>query len=362
MKIIKRILLALLVLTVVLAAFLYCHMQTHAVVTTEEVIPDNEQVDIKTASDLSVNIVDALQTTYAARGVHAKGHACVKAQVTVNADINQQLQYGVFAEPSKQYKAWIRFSNSGSNMAKSDDNAKDARGMAIKLLNVGENLSGSTTQEFVAHNSPAFFVTSVKDYNDFVATKGDPKYFIQGYNPFKWRIRELWQLVTAYAEPPHSPLWTQYFSNTAYKLGLHNVKFKMQSCQPLVKTTGKQADDPDFLAHTLAQELREGDACMQLALQLQDVSKQMPIEDATVLWKESDSPFVPVATINILQQTFDKPEQQEFCENLSFSPWNALEAHRPVGALNRARKFVYEASSNYRHQLNGTQVPQNLDW
>lgn len=135
---------------------------------------------------------------------------------------------------------------------------------------------------------------------------------------FKWRIRELWQLVTAYVEPPHSPLWTQYFSNTAYKLGLYNVKFKIQPCQPLVKNIGKQADDPDFLAHTLAQELKEGDACMQLALQLQDVSKQIPIEDATVLWKESDSPFVPVATINILQQTFDKSEQEEFCESLSF--------------------------------------------
>jgi catalase len=362
MKIIKKLLIALLVLVILLAVFLAYHLQTHAVVTSEEVVPANEQTDIKTAADLSVNIVDALQTTYAARGVHAKGHACVKAYVDVNKEINPQLQHGVFAKPGQQYKAWIRFSNSGSNMAKSDDNARDARGMAIKLLNVGKNLSGGTTQEFIAHNSPAFFVTSVDDYNKFVATKGNPKYFIQGYNPFKWRLRELWQLITAYAPPPPSPLWTSYFSNTAYKLGPHNVKFKIQACQPLAKTPMPQADDPDFLKHNLAQELANGSACMQLAVQLQDVSKQMPIEDATVLWKESDSPFIPVATINIIQQTFDTPAQQQFCENLSFSPWHALEAHRPIGALNRARKFVYEASSNYRHQLNGTQVPNNLDW
>ncbi|MFW5440562.1 MAG: hypothetical protein ACKE5M_07735, partial [Methylophilaceae bacterium] len=123
MKIIKRILITLLVLAALLAAFLACHLQTHAVVTTEEVIPENEQADIKTAADLSVNIVDALQTTYAARGVHAKGHACVKAYVDVHQDINHQLQHGVFAKPGQQFKAWIRFSNSGSNMAKSDDNA-----------------------------------------------------------------------------------------------------------------------------------------------------------------------------------------------------------------------------------------------
>lgn len=362
MRIIKRILFVIIAFAGLIAFFLDYHLRVHAVVTTTEVVPKNELTDIKTAADLSVNIVDALQTTYAARGVHAKGHACVKAYVDVNKTINPQLQHGVFAEPGQQYKAWIRFSNSSSNMANSNDNAKDARGMAIKLLNAGQNLNGGTTQEFIAHNSPAFFVTSVDDYNQFVATKGDPKYFIQGYNPFKWRLRELWQLFNAYAPPPHSPLWTAYFSNTAYKLGPHNVKFKMQSCTAQPMATVRHPKDSDFLKHTLAEELASDNACMQLAVQLQDVTKTMPIEDATVLWKESDSPFIPVANISILKQTFDTPEQHQFCENLSFSPWNALEAHRPIGALNRARKFVYEASSNYRHKLNGTEVPRALDW
>lgn len=359
---IKRILLALVMMIVLMVMLIAYHMQTHAIVTTKELVPAGEQADIDLAAKQAEGIVEGLQTTYAARGVHAKGHACVKAYVDVLPDINQQLQHGVLAKPGQQYKAWIRFSNSGSNMAKSDDNAKDARGMAIKLLHVGENLNGGTTQEFIAHNSPAFFVTSVADYNQFVATKGNPQYFIQGYNPFKWRLRELWQLVTAYAEPPLSPLWTSYFSNTAYKLGPHNVKFKMQACSQQATDVKRQKDDPDFLRHNLAQELAQADACMQLAVQLQDVTKQMPIEDATVLWKEGDSPFIPVAKINIIEQTFDTLEQQTFCENLSFSPWNALEAHRPVGALNRARKFVYDASSHYRHKRNGTTVPQNLDW
>lgn len=362
MKIIKRIGIGLIALVAVLVTFLAYHLQTHAVVTMEEVVPENEQADIKVAADQLVGVVDALQTTYAARAVHAKGHACVKAHVQVNQDIHLALRHGVFSTPGKQYKAWIRFSNSGSDMAKSDDNAKDARGMAVKLLNVGQNLNGGTTQEFIAHNSPAFFVTSVDDYNQFVAGKGNPKYFIQGYNPFKWRLRELWQAFTAQASPPHSPLWTQYFSNTAYKLGPHNIKFKMMSCQAAPIETVQASEDPDFLKHTLAQELSKDVACMQLAVQLQDISKQMPIEDATVLWKEDDSPFIPVARIAIIKQAFDTAEQQQFCENLSFSPWNALEAHRPIGALNRARRLVYQASSDYRHKLNGTQVPQDLDW
>ena len=362
MKIIKRIGIALVIILLVLALFIAYHLQSNAVTTTEEIIPAGEQQQIKIAAASAVNIVNALKTSYAARGVHAKGHACIKAYVAVDRDITTQLQHGVFQTPGKQYKAWIRFSNSSSNMANSNDTAKDARGMAIKLLNIGQNLNNGSTQEFIAHTSPAFFTTDVNDYNQFVASKGDPSYFIQGYNPFNWRLRELWQLYTAYAPPPKSPLWTQYFSNTAYKLGPHNIKFMMQSCEPPAQAKSEKTNDPNFLKHTLAKELAAGDACMQLLVQLQNSNKRMPIEDATVLWKETDSPFLPVAKITMLKQTFDTAQQQQFCEDLSFSPWNALEAHRPVGALNRARKWVYEASSNYRHQLNNTQVPQNLDW
>ena len=362
MKLVKKIAIGLVIILLLLAAFVAYHLQTHASVTTQEVIPAGEVEQIQIAAKQAENIVEGLKTSYAARGVHAKSHACVKAYVDVNNDIDPQLRYGVFQTPGKQYQSWIRFSNSSSNMANADDRAKDARGMAIKLLKVGENLNHGNTQEFIAHNSPAFFVTTVDDYNQFVATKGDPSYFIQGYNPFKWRLRELWQLVTAYAPPPKSPLWTQYFSNTAYKLGPHNVKFMMQSCEMPKNITAAKTDDVDFLKHTLSAELANGDACMQLLMQLQDTQKKMPIEDATVLWKETDSPFLPVAKITILQQQFDTPEQQQFCENLSFSPWNALKEHRPIGALNRARKWVYEASSNYRHQANKTQAPQSLDW
>jgi catalase len=362
LKLLKKLLMFGVVLGVAFAAFITYHMQIHVVATTDEVIPPNETADIKVAASTAEGIVEALKTSYAARGVHSKGHACVKAYVNVNDDIDPAFQYGVLQTPGKQYKSWIRFSNSSSNMAKPDDNLKDARGMAIKLLNAGDNLSGGTTQEFIAHNTPAFFVSTVDDYNQFVATKGDPMYFIQGYNPFEWRIRELWQLVTAYAQPPASPLWTEYFSNTAYKLGPHNIKFKMKACSAQVVATAIQQDDPDFLKHNLAKELADQEACMQLMVQRQQVDKQMSIEDPTILWKESESPFDAVATIQIVKQTFDTPVQQAFCENLSFTPWNALAEHQPIGALNRARKWVYEASSKYRHAANHTTVPESLDW
>ena len=359
-KLLKRVVLSLVGLFLLSIIVLFFHNQSRAPVTTDEVISLNEPQQIQRAADNFVNIIKETQTSYAARGAHAKGHACVKAYFDVNDDIDPQLQHGIFKTPGKRYKAWIRFSNGSSNMAKSDDTAKDSRGMAIKLLNVDVN--NSQTQEFLAHNSPAFFSIDLEDYNNLVESEDKTQYFLSGSNPFKWRLRELSHVIDTLAPPPYSPIWDEYFSNTAYKLGPHNIKFMMRSCSTPVKQYDTKQTDVDFLAKTLSDELDGDSACMGFLVQLQDTDKLMPIEDPSVLWKEDDSPFITIATINIIKQTFNSPEQQQFCENLSFSPWNSLDKHRPIGALNRVRKIVYQASSDYRHKTNQTEIPQSIDW
>jgi catalase len=360
MKILKNILYTLVIPSLLLVAFIAFHMHSNAVVTTEEIIPPNESQQIQRAVDNFINVIDETKTSYAARGAHAKGHACVKASFEINENINHQLQHGIFQTPGKQYKSWIRFSNGSSNMAQSDDGEKDSRGMAIKLLNVSTDKSH--TQEFLAHNSPAFFSVNLDDYNQLVESDDKIKYFIQGYNPFNWRLREITHVIDTLSLPPYSPIWDEYFSNTAYKLGPHNIKFMMRSCTEPPQDKSQNRTDPDFLKHTLVDELDSNSACMKFLVQLQDPTKLMPIEDPSILWKEEDSPFIPVATITILKQQFDSKQQQQFCENLSFSPWNSLEEHQPIGALNRVRKFVYQAGSDYRHKTNQTEVPQSLDW
>jgi hypothetical protein len=37
---------------------------------------------------------------------------------------------------------------------------------------------------------------------------------------------------------------------------------------------------------------------------------------------------------------------------LSFNSWRGLDAHRPLGSINRLKKLVYEASSDFRHRVN----------
>jgi hypothetical protein len=79
----------------------------------------------------------------------------------------------------------------------------------------------------------------------------------------------------------------------------------------------------------------------------------MPIEDASVEWDQVAAPLRKVATINIPAQEFDTPERHEFGDDLSFTPWHSLPAHRPLGGINRARRATYEAVSRRRHELNG---------
>ena len=359
MKIIKKLLLSLIIIAALLIGFVYNQMQYTAIVTTEEVIPDDEPEQIQRSVDNFINVIKAFETDTAHRGAHAKGHACVKAYFDINENIEPQLQHGIFQSPGKRYQSWIRFSNGSSNMAKSDDREKDSRGMAIKILNI--KTDSSQTQEFLAHNSPAFFSVDLNDYNQLVESKDKIKYFFSSYNPFNWRLRELSHVIDTLAPPPYSPIWDEYFSNTAYKLGPHNIKFMIRSCsEPL--QLGNDVTDPDFLKNTLIEELNSDAACMQFLVQRQDITKLMPIEDPSILWQEDDSSFTSIATITIPRQKFNSVSQQQFCENLSFSPWNTLDEHRPIGALNRVRKIVYQDSSDFRHNINKTKVPQDLDW
>ena len=58
--------------------------------------------------------------------------------------------------------------------------------------------------------------------------------------------------------------------------------------------------------------------------------------------------------IVIPRQDLLSGERDRFCENLSFNPWHCLPEHKPLGAVNRARKRIYAEISRRRHELNNT--------
>lgn len=367
MRWIKRTGVLLFGLVVLAGLFVAWHFHSNVEVTTSEVFRQDEDMQAERASENFIEVIKQTMTSHASRGAHAKGHACVKAWFKVRADLEPELRHGIFSQPGRAYKSWIRFSNGSSNLAKSDDRSKDSRGMAIKLINI-ENQQSKTAsghaqvQDFLMHNNPVFFSANIDDYNRLVESENKILSFLDDPNPFKWRLRELKHVIDTLAEPPQSPLQDEYFSNTAYKFGPHNIKFSAQPCN-LKPPVGKgQNSDPDFLRKNMAIELEDTEACFYFMVQLQLAGKYMPIEDPSIQWKEKDSAWRTLAQISIPIQHFEMPERQQFCEDLSFNPWHSLDAHRPIGQLNRIRKLVYAASSRFRHQQNGTEEPANLQW
>jgi hypothetical protein len=78
----------------------------------------------------------------------------------------------------------------------------------------------------------------------------------------------------------------------------------------------------------------------------------MPVEDVTVEWPESLSPFVTVAKLRIPQQDISGDDNLEKMDALSFTPWRVTAEHLPLGNIMRLRKEVYRHSSILRHKLN----------
>lgn len=334
-------------------------------VSAQEQIPTGEAAMTQDIIQTAIRIVDQhREPTRYLRDAHAKAHGCVQAQVSVATELDPALRQGVFSEPGKTWQAWMRLSN--GNAYPQFDNMKDARGMAIKLLGVpGDQLlpsqQGRGEQDFVMFNHANFFVSDVAEYRQNVAAQADGKKvmaFLPGWDPRQWQVRHLFIALATLSEAPPSPLLTTYFSVSPYKFGNLNAKFRVTpeagTC-PAYTPPAQNRDVPNFLRSALYQQLSTDrqPACFALQIQTQDATRYMPIEDTSVQWKESDAPFQTVAHIQVPAQDFDTPEQNLMCDNLSFSPWHGIEAHRPIGGINRLRKAVYEAVSAYRLERNG---------
>ncbi len=333
-------------------------------VSAEEEIPPQEAALTQTIIEDAIRVVEQHRdNTRVLRDAHAKAHGCVKAQVSVLADLDPALRHGVFSEPGKTWQAWMRLSN--GNAYPQFDRARDARGMAIKLLDVpGDKLLSSKAtagnQDFVMFNHPAFFIRDVAEYKQNFAAQADGKKamaFFPSWDPRTWELRHLVIALKTLAPAPESPVATTYNSIAPFKYGPHNIKYRVvpdpASCPPY-ELPEQNHDLPNFLRSALYQQLSldRVPACFALQVQRQNPNYYMPIEDPSVEWSEKVSPFETVATIKVPAQDFDSREQNLFCDNLSFNPWHALPEHRPIGGINRLRKSVYEAVSVYRHQRN----------
>ncbi|MFA3130145.1 catalase family protein [Acinetobacter pittii] len=323
----------------------------------EKIQPNEELLAQNIAQVIEKSIREQYTAGNALRDAHPKAHGCVRADFHVSKNIPVQFAKGMFI-PDRSYQAWIRFSNA-SNDASNADIKKDARGIAIKILGVSgqkilESEKQATTQDFIMINHPVFFANDAKRYLSFMNDVNSHNMVRKLHIPFALGFKGTMNALGARNSQIANPLYARYWSMVPYQLGLGNdrqaVKYSVRACSMQPNNLPKNPSH-DFLREALKKTLQSTDACMEFLIQPR-TSNQMLVEDSMSEWDEKAAPFYQVATIHIPKQNFDTPEQNKFCENLSFTPWHALPEHKPLGAVNRMRKVIYENISRVRHDMN----------
>jgi hypothetical protein len=294
------------------------------------------------------------------RDVHMKMLGLLRAEFTV-PELPPDLRVGLFAQPGT-YKAWVRYSNSASFTER--DIKGDIRGMAIKLMGVPgrkvlDSHADASTHDFLVVTALNFPARTAAEIDALVAN------VVQGSLWVKLLFllthpRAAWILLTTMVRHANM-LQNLYCSVVPYRFGSQAVKYIA-----VPRTDQRErlpsSPTPDFLRERLVRDLAQGDASFDFCVQFQRDEDCMPLDDPFCAWSLQLSPPRKVATLRILQQSFDTDAIRSYGENLSFTPWHCLPDHLPLGALNRTRRAVYDTLSTYRRERNQAPLREPDDW
>ena len=323
-----------------------------------EVIPDGEAAEIQGF----IARIHRYQHGFARggdgqahRGFHVKSHAVARGEFTVLPDLPAAARHGVFAA-ARSFPAWVRFTNGFS--AARPDWAPDLAGLSVKLLGVdGAKLlageEGAATQDFVALNQPylpadnaaQLMMISISAANVLTA----PLQLIDGLGIAHALKVMAWTLGwTPRRLRLRSVATEDYFSVTPICIGPHAVKFKWQSRQAALPP--RRSDSwRNYLRDDLRRRLAAGDLRFDFLAQFYADAARTPIDGAAA-WPEPAAPFLRLAELRIPACDLDSEQarhDERMVNGLSFNPWHAIAAHRPIGNIQRARGAIYQASARY---------------
>lgn len=303
------------------------------------------------------------------RGFHAKIHAGLIGEFRVLDDLPDYACQGVFSAP-RTFPAVVRFSN-GETTIKEDTNP-EPRGIAIKLIGVGgrkvlADQQDAVTQDFLAtSHSVTSAVRNARQFIAFVRAhhhSGKLATFVKlvlAVGPLE-AIRIVRSLKRTVLESDVRSMATEQFSGTApIGFGPYAVKFLVAPAPGTVEAA-RCAPTRNSLREELAERLRRGDLLFDFLVQFYVDDAKTPIEDTSVPWLPEHAPFLKVAELRIPRGERDDA-LTAIVDRLSFSPWHALEDHRPLGNVMRARRVAYEKSAALRqHRPEPTALPLRSD-
>ena len=318
---------------------------TNEKASTEQLVEEmNQRIQSVSLGDKTNGIIPRFN--------QAKSLGCFDATFRVHDTIPADLKQGIFAKP-QTFSAKLRFANASTQ----DDSKKDLRGLSVKLSGVnGEPLWGqSGVQDFLLNSYPALFVGTPEDFLAFIKARQEDKVTRFFISPLDSHLKSLWILFKA-RDKINSPFDIRYWSTTPFKHGLDGVQSNSMAVKysilPCSKFQTKKAVEPgkNQLRAAMKAHLKQQTACFEFAIQKRNKPDTMPLEDASVIWDEDDSPFQNVATITIENQAFDTPESLATCEKITFNPWQSLAEHQPLGRMNEVRRETYHKAAILRNK------------
>lgn len=289
------------------------------------------------------------------RGGNTKTHGIVRATFTVHDNLPPQLRHGIYAQ-ARTFRAWVRFSGPGPYITPDIDDV-GFMSMSIKLMEVPgpklmeeekftQDMTGVSTVTFVTPDVVAnaqLQKESLKNAQIF--------YFL---NLHRSHVLDL-IMQSLWIKTQSSPFEAPYFSCVPYLLGegqaiQYSMWPKRKKRTPIPRLPFRPPDD--YLRNAMVETLDQEDVEFDIRLQLQTDPHLMPIENNAVMWPESLSSRISVATVHIPRQKFASPSQIDFEKRLSYNPWHCIAEHRPLGNQSRARRRMYYTLSTTRHAMN----------
>ena len=315
-------------------------------------------------------------TGHAMRSVHAKSHGLLRGEMVVLDGLPPQLAQGVFAQ-ARRYPVVMRISTPPAEEL--PDNVSTPRGLAVKIIGVeGERLPGSeghTTQDLVMINGPVFgaptahaFLKKLQLLAKTTDKSPGGKQFVsaifQGVEKVVEAVGgESGTLIAMGGHPQTHPLGESFFTQVPLLYGAYMGKISVVPVSPsltaLTDAPLAMKGKPDAMREAVIDFFAQPgvDAVWEVRVQLCTNLETMPIEDATVAWSEDESPYVTVARITAgTQPGWSDARAAAVDDGMAFSPWHGVAAHRPLGAIMRVRKVVYEGSAKFRSERNGCPI------
>jgi hypothetical protein len=289
------------------------------------------------------------------RGGNTKTHGIVRGELIVHDNLPSEFRHGIYAQP-RTFPAWVRFSGPGPYVTPDIDDV-GFMSISIKLMGV----PGPKLMEEEKHTLDLFGVSTptfvTPDTKANAQLQRESLKNAQIYYFLNFRRPHVLDMImqSLFIKTQSSPFEAPYFSCVPYLLGegramQYSVWPKSEKRTPVPRLPFRPPDD--YLRNAMVASLAEGDVALDFRLQLQTDPHLMPIENNAVLWPESLSPRVSVATLRLPKQKFDSPAQMEFAKKLSYNPWHTIAEHRPLGNQSRARKRMYYELSKLRHTMN----------